>query len=447
MIQIDGISSMGLSIDNILSMDRSRVSDVKLFSAFAEGIKIDDEFLFNERWTQSGAAPQTNPIDFVMFEMLPSAYDLDILEKMGGSLGFRISGVGDYTLISLNNRVVTLSGLPIDFETNNEVLNCEISPDVFMGFCRGLLLDVADDMLEKDDEFESRVVSDGELIFNEMPSGGYAVETAGTDFGESMTSVRAHNIGTVNNSGEATGSISSAYDQDWIAVTLDSQSTYNVSLQGNTLLDPYLRGIYNAEGVMVHEGNDDGDDGLNSQLNFRPSESGVYYISAGAYASSTGSYTMSVTAESVTAELDAGVSHSAGGAVASAMGVSLTGASASACWQAAYATGVSLTGVSVSACGRAASRTGVSLTGASVSACGMAGSAAVVSGCNANASACGMAGSAGLVVWCSANASACASDMTFAPCAAYAVACIADFGFGADVGVCVVNVFPILPSC
>jgi hypothetical protein len=474
MIQIDGVSSMGLTMDNILSMDRTRVSDVKLFSVFAEGIKIDDEFLFSERWAPSDAIPHSSTIDLVMFEMLPAAYDVDVLEKMGGCLGFRITDVGDYALISLNNRVVTLSGLPIAFETNSEILNCEISRDVFMGFCRGLLLDVADNMLEKDDEFENRRVSDGELIFNGMPSGGN--EPAGRDFGASMTSVRAQNIGTVNSLGEAIGSISHSNDEDWIAVRLDSQSTYTVILQGDTLQDPYLRGIYNAGGERVHVGNDDGGVGLNSQLNFTPSESGVYYVSAGAYGSSTGTYALLVkqatsivkcgAAYSITSGSSATVSISACGAAASATGitagaihVSAVGAGVSAigvfgCVTNAFGCGVVANAISAFGC--AANIYGcytnafaaeVHGCGANASVCVAAAGLAVISGCGANASACGVAFSTGGLIGCGANASACGVDVGFAPCAAYSVACGVDLGVAFDVGACAINLFPVLPSC
>jgi hypothetical protein len=323
-------------------------------------------------------------------------------------------------------------------------------------------------------------------------SGVYAVnESSGTDFGASLASARALNIGTVNDSGEATGSISTANDEDWIAVRLDSQSTYIVSLQGDTLRDPYLRGIYNAEGVRVHWGNDDGGNGLNSHLNFSPSESGVYFISAGAYSSHTGSYTMSVTAELDTgvsspppgeaaptstlligeaaptptfviiddavstcqvAHTEVGVTSIGGGASAFgwgayAIGGYFCGGNAFACGAAAYAIGTFACGGNAYACGANVFVAGSHSCAANASSCGVAANVALVSGCTANVGACGAAASWGLIVGCLGNANVCGVDVNIIPDVAYSVACAIDLGFGADVGVCAINIFPILPSC
>ena len=65
--------------------------------------------------------------------------------------------------------------------------------------------------------------------------------------------------------------------------------------RGGTLSDPYLRGIYDADGNLI-DGTTDDDDGVgrNSRVWFTAPEDATYYVSAGAYPNSVGTYTLSV---------------------------------------------------------------------------------------------------------------------------------------------------------
>lgn len=106
--------------------------------------------------------------------------------------------------------------------------------------------------------------------------------------------------GTVAVGGSATGTIEEASDTDWFAVELQAGREYIFDLEGSpsgdgTLSDPYLRGIYSADGSPVpSSGNDDSNGSLNSQVSFVPETSGTFYVAAGAYGSATGTYTLSV---------------------------------------------------------------------------------------------------------------------------------------------------------
>ena len=87
------------------------------------------------------------------------------------------------------------------------------------------------------------------------------------------------------------GTLGTTGDRDWVAVTMTAGSTYDISLIGGTLSDPYLR-LYNSNGTLVSENDDD--DGLDSGLSYTASTSGTYYIAAGAFSDSdTGSYEIS----------------------------------------------------------------------------------------------------------------------------------------------------------
>ena len=101
--------------------------------------------------------------------------------------------------------------------------------------------------------------------------------------------------------GSATGRIGTTGDQDWFAVTLEAGKLYRFDLEGRstgdgTLLDPYLRGIYDEEGDRI-DGmtNDDSGAGRNSRVYFTPAEGATYYVSAGADRNKTGTYTLAVT--------------------------------------------------------------------------------------------------------------------------------------------------------
>lgn len=89
------------------------------------------------------------------------------------------------------------------------------------------------------------------------------------------------------------GTLSSAGDRDWVAVSLTAGSTYEVALNGVSLSDPYLR-VYDSYGNLLYS-NDDGGPGLNSFLAFTASNSGTYYIAAGAYGDGyAGTYNMTI---------------------------------------------------------------------------------------------------------------------------------------------------------
>ena len=107
--------------------------------------------------------------------------------------------------------------------------------------------------------------------------------------------------GSVDVGGTATGNIETARDQDWFAVELVAGRTYAIDLRGSptgdgTLSDPLLRGLYDAEGNLISgTANDDGGEGVNSRVTFTATESGTYYIAAGAYSRHQGTYEVEVT--------------------------------------------------------------------------------------------------------------------------------------------------------
>ena len=106
--------------------------------------------------------------------------------------------------------------------------------------------------------------------------------------------------GSLTVGGSATGEINYRGDRDWFAVTLEAGKTYWVDLEGSrtgdgTLYDPYLRGVYDDNGVLLDDTtDDDGGTGRNSGVLFTAAEPGIYYVAAGADGDSEGTYTLSV---------------------------------------------------------------------------------------------------------------------------------------------------------
>lgn len=106
--------------------------------------------------------------------------------------------------------------------------------------------------------------------------------------GNTLTTASLEVNGSVEGDLEETG------DSDWFSITLSAGASYTFSLEGNTLSDPYLR-VYDSSGAQLAY-NDDSDEGgtFDSELDFVPSESGTYYLSAGSYqGGGRGTYTLS----------------------------------------------------------------------------------------------------------------------------------------------------------
>lgn len=105
---------------------------------------------------------------------------------------------------------------------------------------------------------------------------------------------------SINTNSSVNGAVEYPYGTDWYRISFNTGTTYRIDLEGSptnegTLSDTYIRGIYNSRGQLIQSSrNDDGGLGYNSQLDFTPESSGIYYISAGAYSTHTGTYQLSV---------------------------------------------------------------------------------------------------------------------------------------------------------
>ena len=125
--------------------------------------------------------------------------------------------------------------------------------------------------------------------------------------------------GTVAVGGSVTGEVEFGGDSDWFAVELDAGKVYRIDLEGQdthggTLSDPYLYGVYDANGdLMAGTTNNNGGVLLNSQVYFTPDEAGTYYVAAGANGTHIGAYTLTVTETVDDFAADTGTSRRGGG--------------------------------------------------------------------------------------------------------------------------------------
>ena len=93
--------------------------------------------------------------------------------------------------------------------------------------------------------------------------------------------------GTVSVGSSVMGTMEVLNDRDWFAVDLEKGKTYRIDLEGahtggGTLWDPYLHGIYDADGNHIAgTANDDGGVGFSSQIYFKPDADATYYVAAG----------------------------------------------------------------------------------------------------------------------------------------------------------------------
>ena len=148
------------------------------------------------------------------------------------------------------------------------------------------------------------------VYFTPADEGTYYVAAGGLDeFGGTYTLsvseviddylATTQTTGAVAVGGSATGEIEIEGDRDWFAVELDAGKTYRIDLEGDdtghgSLEDPYLRGVHDADGVLITgTTNDDFGANLNSRVEFMSVAAGTYYVAAGS-SESEGTYTLTV---------------------------------------------------------------------------------------------------------------------------------------------------------
>ena len=113
-------------------------------------------------------------------------------------------------------------------------------------------------------------------------------EPAGEDFAENTSTAGRIAVGDfARGELETSGALDHDGDRDWFAVELEAGKRYRIDLEGydtgaGTLSDPYLRGVHDANGVLI-PGTENYADGVggNSRVAFTAEEDATYYVAAG----------------------------------------------------------------------------------------------------------------------------------------------------------------------
>lgn len=137
-----------ITLREITASGRRYVSNPIAFASFAAGLRMPPELLLEQVLQQpAGAAGKFAFFRAMMHEVLPRIYNPRTLENLGGRFALRLTGVGDYTVIVLNRRVVTLAGLPRDEATGQSIIDAEMRPDVFLALCNDMMARLAETTL------------------------------------------------------------------------------------------------------------------------------------------------------------------------------------------------------------------------------------------------------------------------------------------------------------
>lgn len=139
-----------LSLPEIVTGGSRYVSAPAAFAGFVAGLKVRRELLTEPGWNQAaGAAGRFAWFRTLMHGVVPRVYDVAHLERLGGRFALRLDGAGDFTVIAMNRRVLTLSGLPLDDETGLPVIDAAIRADAFQALWNDLIADLAETTLAR----------------------------------------------------------------------------------------------------------------------------------------------------------------------------------------------------------------------------------------------------------------------------------------------------------
>ena len=106
--------------------------------------------------------------------------------------------------------------------------------------------------------------------------------------------------GAIDVDGHADSEVNFRGDRDWFAVTLESDTEYQIDILGwptrhGELDDPYLAGIYDDAGTLIaNTENDNGGYERNSRKLYSATRSGTHYVSAGGIGNYKGTYRLAV---------------------------------------------------------------------------------------------------------------------------------------------------------
>jgi hypothetical protein len=152
--------------------------------------------------------------------------------------------------------------------------------------------------------------------FSDDAIGGYTLNVTATPLPPDPASASVNTHARINVGQTLSAALDYAGDKDWYRAELIGGHSYRIELnsgQGEKGVSDTLLNVYDAHGVKIATDDDDGD-GLNSYLEFTPTETGVYYLEARGFTDdATGTYTLALKDGDIPADTTTDASLSADG--------------------------------------------------------------------------------------------------------------------------------------
>jgi hypothetical protein len=140
-------STARIAMREIAAAGRRYTSNPAALANFMAGVHLTREALLEGTWrSPAGAAGNFAFFRNLMLGSLPRFYDLRHLEALGGRFALRVTGIGrhgDFTILAVNRRVVTLTGLPLDAASGAAIFDASIRADAFLALWNDMIADLA----------------------------------------------------------------------------------------------------------------------------------------------------------------------------------------------------------------------------------------------------------------------------------------------------------------
>jgi hypothetical protein len=152
MLMIDMRNSTArITMREIAAAGRRYASNPIALSSFMAGVRLTPDVLLEGTWRNTaGAAGNFAFFRNLMLGLLPRLYDVRHLEALGGRFALRVTGIGrygDFTIMVVNRRVVTLTGLPLDEASGTAIFDASVRADVFLALWNDMLAELAETTL------------------------------------------------------------------------------------------------------------------------------------------------------------------------------------------------------------------------------------------------------------------------------------------------------------
>lgn len=282
-----GTGNFGQTANDALIMYTPKVTGTYYLNAWGQGVALGDYNVSVKVWDDAEASSKT--IQRV------------VVNRTAIEGQIEIAGDSDWYGIYLS------SGATYEFKANQASAAGLSNPLLTLRDHDGEAVAFNDDAIGLNASIRFTAGASGMYYLDVQDSGAgtgrYQISaSAADDFAAGISTTGMVDLDS--SAGEA-GRINFGGDVDWLQIDLERGDDYIIRLQGVesggglTLADPRLLGVYDSEGVLVHNsGNDDFGNSRNAYVRFTPAETARYYLAvAGSTLDDLGSYRVAVERE------------------------------------------------------------------------------------------------------------------------------------------------------